>query len=96
MAKRQIDIALEDHSDVAIANGDFGAVESSAEHMYMLVANDKNDYKQNPTICVGPVNYIDDKSNRLLAAIGTELRRDGMTVSEVSASAGKITVKANY
>lgn len=97
-----MDIALEEHGDLKIASGDFAVAESTQEHAYQLMANNKGDYKANPTICVGAVNYIDDHGpgngyGALIDATANELRRDGIVVQKIGLnSEGELEVKGYY
>lgn len=97
MAKRQLDILLTD-GDATIANGDFACGESTAEHQRQLILAAKGDYKQNPTIGVGVLAYIDDDPGmqELANEIATEFTGDGMTVQEVNVTSTRIETKANY
>lgn len=99
MARRQIDIALSDNDLHITAGGDFAAVESSKEHMRQLVQNGKGDFKENPAICVGAEQYIDDDGGfgALVTEISRQFSGDGMAVQLVSINAnGTIESKAEY
>lgn len=79
-----IDIELDATEDLAIANGDFVVVESTAQHQRQLILNNKGDFKQNPTLGVGALNYMDDENfQQLIRAISVEFARDGMDVKRV-------------
>lgn len=85
MATKMIDIALDSNPDVSVINGDFALSESTSCHQQQLLLNNKGDFKQNPTICVGVVNYFNDEHfNGLVRAISTEFARDGMDVKSIS------------
>lgn len=98
MAKRMMDLALSEVEDVQVGNGDFGIVESTAQHQRQLILNNKGDFKQFPTVCVGAFNYLHDEHVRNLArAISTEFARDGMDVKEVKVEKnGAISSNASY
>ncbi len=100
MAKQMMDIGMvpvlditgyQVGEDLAVAAGDFTVVESTKMHERQLIANNKGEFKENPTICVGAINYIDEAGfNRLLNATSEELARDGMDVQQVALGAGGI------
>jgi hypothetical protein len=99
MAKRMMDYGVDANNDLVIgAGGDFVRAESTGQHQKQLVICNKNDYKQNPTICVGAINYIDDDApNDLIAAISEQFSGDGMDVQRVIInSAGIIDANAYY
>ena len=98
MARTMMDIALEDDEDVSITNGDFPIVESTLQHQRQLILNNKGDFKQNPTICVGAFTYFDDEHmQNLVRAVSVEFARDGMDVQEVKIDAdGTLKSEALY
>jgi hypothetical protein len=84
MAKPMVDIGLDEDEDLAIVSGDFTVVESTAQHQRQLILNNKGDFKQNPTIGVGVLSYLDDENyEQLIRAISIEFSRDGMDVKRV-------------
>ena len=101
MAKEMLDIGLNESGvgeDLVIANGDFVTQESTAMHQRELILNNKGDYKQNPTICVGAFNYLDDENKSDLArAISIAFTKDGMDVKSVRLQAnGTVNSDAFY
>ena len=98
MATKMIDIGLTDNADTSIAAGDFTSVESTAQHQKQLILNNKGDFKQNPTLCVGAFEYFDDENiQELVRAISVEFTKDGMNVSGVALDkAGVINTNAYY
>jgi hypothetical protein len=98
MATQMMDIGLAEDADLRIASGDFDIDESTAVHQQQLILNNKGDFKQNPTICVGVFDYIDDEHFQELArAISIEFTRDGMEVKSIRISqAGIISSDAYY
>jgi len=85
MARQMTDVALDENEDLEILNHDFQAVESTVQHQRQLVLNNKGDFKQNATLCVGVFNYLDDEHYlQLMRAISVEFSRDGMVVRSVS------------
>jgi len=93
-----IDIGLDNSEDLEISGGDFLSVESTPQHQRQLILNNKGDFKQNPTICVGAFDYLDDENfQELTRAISIEFARDGMDVkSVILSSAGIINCDAFY
>ena len=97
MTKDMHDIALNDVEDLATIGGDFITGESTAQHQRQLILNNKGDFKQNPTICVGAATFIDDEgAQNLVRNISIEFLKDGMEVKDMTpnpASSGNNTVK---
>ncbi len=98
MAKEMIDIGLDAGEDLSVVGGDFMCVESTAQHQRQLVLNNKGDFKQNPTICVGAFDYMNDENyQELMRAISIEFTRDRMDVQSVVLSqAGIVNSDAIY
>jgi hypothetical protein len=85
--KNLIDIELDASEDLQIAGGDFALGESTDEHQKQLIFNNKGDFKQNPTVCVGAFGFLDDESKQnLIRQISVEFTKDGMDVKGVSLS----------
>jgi len=85
--------------DLAVSEaGDFLTVESTAWHQQELILNNKGEFKENPTICVGAFDYLDDENPQdLVRAIAVEFSRDGMDVVGVNLTvAGVIQSDAFY
>jgi hypothetical protein len=98
MAREMMDLLLKEDEDVAIEHGDFVIAESTARHQQQLLMNNKGDYKENPTVGVGLLRYIDDEDYRgLVRAVQQEYSRDGMETPEVVLDRdGTIRCNANY
>lgn len=65
--------------------GDFTNVESTYQHQRQLIFNAPGDFKQNPLVCVGANNYIDDEgSGDIVRAIVQQFMGDGMEVVNMS------------
>ena len=97
MATQMIDIGLDVNEDAAIVAGDFIVEESTGQHQRQLILNNKGDFKQNPTICVGVPDYMDDEKFRnLIRAISVEFTKDGMDVKSVALSPGGIIKSDAY
>jgi hypothetical protein len=85
MAKKMMDIGLDDSEDLAIDHGDFIYTESTAQHQQQLILNNKGDFKENPTIGVGAFEYFNDEGFQgLLRGISIEFSRDGMDTAAVN------------
>jgi len=98
MATQMIDIGLDASEDAAILYGDFIESESTSQHQRQLILNNKGDFKQNPTICVGVPDYMDDENfGNLIRAISIEFAKDGMDVKRIELTpAGVIKSNAYY
>ncbi|GAA4465249.1 hypothetical protein GCM10023093_17070 [Nemorincola caseinilytica] len=104
MAKRMMDIALDNEADDDMLitgpadDGDLAVIESTREHQRQLLLNNKGDFKENPTVCVGVINYIDDEEDTgaLMREIAAQYALDGMTVQKVIREAGDIVSNAEY
>lgn len=98
MAKRMIDIGLDDNEDLDISSTDFMLVESTPQHQRQLVLNNKGDFKQNPLVCVGAFDYLDDENfQALIRGISIEFNKDGMDVISINVAAnGVINSNAFY
>jgi hypothetical protein len=93
MARQMIDIGLEDSEDLNVASGDFTLIESTAQHQQQLILNNKGDFKQNPVICVGAFDYLDDENFQgLIRGISVEFNRDGMDVKSIQISSDGVIV----
>lgn len=80
-----------------ILNGDFATGEATAQHMALLLACRKGDFKENPTICVGVATWLKDTDvEGLLGEVKKEFERDGMNVKKVELSQGKLNIDAAY
>ena len=98
MAIEMMDLVLDAGYDLIVEAGDFRIVENTGGHQQQLIINNKGDFKQNPTICVGALNYLDDENlQELIRNISIEFTRDGMNVISVQLSpAGVIQSDAYY
>ena len=88
MARLMNDIGLvpvDGGEDLAIVAGDFVVVESTAQHQSQLILNNKGEFKQNPSICVGAFDYLDGEGyGDLIKEISREFAGDGMDVKGVA------------
>jgi hypothetical protein len=87
MATQMIDVGLRSVTggeDAVIVAGDFSKAESTATHQQQLILNNNGDFKQNPAICVGAFDYLDDENfQNLMRTISVEFTKDGMDVKSV-------------
>jgi len=92
------DFAQDDNEDIDLSTGDFALRESTPQHQKQLLLNNKGDFKENPTIGVAALSYIDDENfSGLMRAVNIEFSRDGMEVRELSLSEeGIINSNATY
>lgn len=98
MAKQMNDIGLVE-DDLQTAAGDFVVAESTLQHQRQLIANNKGDFKEQPTICVGAYSYIDDEPGygALAREISKEYSRDNLTINSINVTqAGVIQTDAVY
>jgi hypothetical protein len=97
MAKSMIDYGRDADNNYLVA-GDFVRVESTAKHQKDIILNNKNDYKQNPTIGVGAFDFLNDEGmSDLIREVAKQFNQDGMDVKSVKLGAkGIITTDANY
>ena len=98
MAKQMIDIGLDSLEDLTFVGGDFAMPESTSRHQQELILNNYGDFKQNPTICVGAFDYMDDEHfQNLIRAISIAFSKDGMDVKSLAlSSSGVINSDAYY
>lgn len=96
MPTQMMDIGLV-NDDLDMQQGDFTNVESTLQHQRQLLINGKGAFKENPTICVGLFEYIDDEDyNGAMAAVRVEFPRDGMTINSININGGNINIDAYY
>jgi hypothetical protein len=92
MAREMMDIALDADQDLKIIGGDFAVEESTNAHQRALLLSTKGDYKQNPTVGVGLVTFIDDEgANNVMRAVALEFVRDGMDAKNMKVDDRGIT-----
>lgn len=98
MAKQMEDIGLDAAEDLHILSGDFAVTENTPCHQQQLLLNNKGDFKERPTVCVGVFSYIDDENYRgLIRAVNIEFTRDGMEVGSIDIQAdGTVVSDAVY
>jgi len=83
--------------DLDMQQGDFTNVESTYEHQRQLLINGKGTFKQNPTVCVGLLEYLDDEDyNGAMTEILAQFNNDGMTVKSINTTNQNIDIDAYY
>jgi len=83
--------------DLDMQQGDFTNVESTYEHQRQLLINGKGTFKQNPTVCVGLLEYLDDEDyNGAMTEIRAQFNNDGMTVRSINTTNQNIDIDAYY
>jgi hypothetical protein len=91
MAKEMLDYLLDANDDLDVSSGDFAVVESTVQHKRQLLWNNKGEFKQSPTVCVGAINFIDDESKQgITREISQQFMRDGMEVRNQQAGANNL------
>lgn len=92
------DLILDDYYDLTTENGDLVTDVSDEQHQKLLLAVNKGDFKENPTIGVGVAMWLnDDNQDGLLGEIKKEFEKDGMTVKSLSINEeGKLDIDARY
>ncbi len=75
------------------SGGDFNIMESTAWHQQELILNNKGEFKENPTICVGAFDFLNDENEQdLVRAIAVNFSQDGMDVVSVGLTAAGVIV----
>lgn len=96
MARQMIDYGRDGNGNWLVAGGDFVRAECTAKHQKDLILRNTGEMKQNPTIGVGAVNYVDGTNlSQFMSAISVQYRQDGMDVQEISAGAVVDLLEAN-
>jgi hypothetical protein len=98
MAREMKDFSLDEGDDISIDSGDLVIAESTAEHQRQLLLNNKGDFKENPTVCAGVFNYLNDENfDGMIRAINVEFCRDGLIVSDIKLNKdGSVETNAVY
>jgi len=79
------DILIDENNDLAISAGDLSVGESTLQHQNDLLLSVKGEWKQNPDVGVGLINYLNDDYNpdELKQSIQSEFEKDGMRISKL-------------
>ena len=91
------DIALTSELELKVANGDLAVEDNLKQAQQLLLATNKGEWKQHPTMGVGVVNYLETGAmNRLSREIREQFSRDGMSVSSVRITGTTLDVEAEW
>ena len=91
------DIALTSELELKVINGDLAVEENLNQAQQLLLGTNKGEWKQNPTMGVGVVNYLETASvNQLSREIREQFSRDGMRVNSVKIIGTKLDVEAEW
>lgn len=91
------DITLTDNYDLAVSNGDFCLEESLKQSQMLLLETNKGEWKQNPTMGVGVINYVEDyTAARLAREIREQFAKDGMQVINIRIDGTTLDVDAQW
>lgn len=91
------DIILTTDLDLQVVNGDLVTGDSLKQAQQLLLGTNKGEWKQNPTMGVGVVNYLETASmSELSREIREQFTKDGMKVSSVNISGTTLNVEAEW
>ena len=92
------DFILGDDMDLVIENGTFKTGDATKQNQKLLLATEKGEWKQSPTVGVGLSGFINnDNPGEMKAEIIKQFELDGMRVRDVEFDdKGNITVDAEY
>lgn len=85
------DILLDENNELIIADGDFVIGQSDQQHVKHIVEAFKGEYKSNPLVGFGAINYLkrDDKiESEFRRDLKIQLENDGYNDSDIDVSAG--------
>lgn len=92
-----IDIANTPDGDIDLSTGEVLYQESTGQHKRDLLLSDKGHVKEYPAVGVGTPNFINDTDpENLFRTIRKECTKDGMKVTDVTMTAGELTIDASY
>jgi hypothetical protein len=96
--RQMMDYELDGDGDLLIVNGDWAVTESTYMHQKKLIVCQPGEYKADPTVGVGALNYIDDEGVQgIVRKISQQFMQDGMEVKQVVLGAdGVIHSEAEY
>lgn len=96
MAKNT-DILIGNDIDLLMSGGDFGVGDSTLQNQYLILAAQKGEFKEHPMFGAGMSDCVnDDDATYWRHRINEELKRDGMTVSEIRITNENIQINAEY
>lgn len=77
------DVMIDSDGDLMLRNGDFALGEDVEQRKYLLLATDKNDWKQWPEMGVGLAGFLEDDGNAYATEIREQLVMDGMKLKRM-------------
>lgn len=70
--------------DLSFKNGDLNIGFSDDQHIYDIIQDNPGDWKENPTVGVGVIQYVNSKDTyKLFQEINSQLIDDGYTIDEL-------------
>lgn len=91
------DFKLDFEAKTLFAGGDIRTGDTDKQNQHLLLMCEKGSFKEFPGTCVGAASYLEDENNAdLLREIRTQFTADGMTISKIEVSEGKIKIDAKY
>ena len=93
-----LDYLSDENGDLLFQDGDLVVGESTLQHQEDLLMTGKGEWREDPTIGVGLLDWLDDDAlGDLPSVIGEEFERDGMSVKNVTVTeSGKLSTDASY
>lgn len=93
---KSIDILLDDDGDLLIdENGDPVVGDAEQQQIELLLKSNPGDWKLNPTVGVGLINYMNSTDvGKLPILIKKQLEMDGFKVKDIKLTGSVITVDA--
>lgn len=89
------DILLTDDFGMFFRDGDFVVGESLRQTQMLLLVTNKGEWKQNPIMGIGVLNYIEThNAGKLQREIRSQFSLDGMQVSSVNMDGSILHVEA--
>jgi len=85
------DILLDENNELLIIGGDFVMGQSDQQHVKNIVESFKGEYKQNPLVGFGVINYLkrDDKiESEFRRDLKIQLENDGYNDSNIDLTKG--------
>lgn len=85
------DIILNENNELLIVDGDFASGQSDQEHVKHIVEAFKGEYKANPLVGFGAINYLkrDEKiESEFRRDLKIQLENDGYSDSRIDLSTG--------
>lgn len=90
-----MDILIDETYNPICENGDFTTGDNLEQQQQLLLVTNPGDWKQNPFVGVGLVNWINDENiTGLKAEIKRQFKADGLKVNTVDLKDGQIYIDA--